>query len=254
MSRTGRTRGRVEFAVRWWSLWTPEEASAFQTVTLAAAGFFGSVAHRAMERWCGDGVEFVPRQIAPTAGRGQRRVIIRYFAERHIGSTTFWTETEDGGRCLHAIREWLRTNAPADQFWTCNSALVPYLDGYLPGTRCQPKLAGTNTLSQRTTCTMIYSAKAQEQDETAMRLFGISKEEVRASREDEDIKQFVLRGAPRDVDFAGDFFVNLYDRRQAEMLRDYLLANGIADEVMVEWVDVGIGGIVKPAPGAGRRC
>jgi hypothetical protein len=96
---------------------------------------------------------------------------------------------------------------------------------------------------------MIYSAKAQEQDETAMRLFGISKEEVRASREDEDIKQFVLRGALREADFAGDFSVNLYDRRQAEMLRHYLLANGVADEVVVEWVDVGIGGIVKPAPG-----
>ena len=45
------------------------------------------------------------------------------------------------GGAYNAICEWLRTNAPADHFWTCNSALVPYLDGYLPGTRCQPKLA-----------------------------------------------------------------------------------------------------------------
>jgi hypothetical protein len=141
-----------------------------------------------------------------------------------------------------------RQAATEPQFWTCNSALVPYLDGYVPGTGCQPKLAGTNTLSERTTCTMIYSAKAQEQDETAMRLFGISKE-VRASREDEDIKQFVMRGAPREADFAGDFSVNLYDRRQAEMLRSYLLTSDIADEVVVECVDVGIGGIVKPTPG-----
>ena len=119
----------------------------------------------------------------------------------------------------------------------------------MPGKHCQPKLAGTNRLDERTACTMVYSAKAQGQDETAMRLFGVSKEEVRASREDEDIVQFVLRGALREADFAGDFAVNLYDRRQAEMLRRYLLANDIADEVVVECVDVGIGGIVKPAPG-----
>jgi hypothetical protein len=194
-------------------------------------------------------VEFAPRPVGAAIRRGHRRVLIRCFAESHTGSTSFWTGTEDGGRCLHAVREWLRANAPAEQLWTCNSALVPYLDGYVPGTRCRPKLAGTNTLSGRTACTMIYSAKAQEQDETAMRLFGISKEEVRASREDEDIKQFVLRGALREADFAGDFFVNLYDMRQAEMLRSYLLANGIADEVVVECVDMGIGGIVKPAPG-----
>jgi hypothetical protein len=96
---------------------------------------------------------------------------------------------------------------------------------------------------------MVYSAKAQGQDETAMRLFGVTKEEVRASREDEDIKQFVMRGALRRAEFEGEYHVNLYDRRQAEMLRDYLLANGIADEAMVEYVDVGIGEVVKPAPG-----
>ena len=82
-----------------------------------------------------------------------------------------------------------------------------------------------------------------------MRLFGVTKEEVRASREDEDIKQFVMRGALRRAEFAGECHVNLYDRRQAEMLRDYLLANGIADEAVVEYVEVGIGGIAKPAPG-----
>ena len=119
----------------------------------------------------------------------------------------------------------------------------------MPGKHCQPKLAGTNRLDERTACTMVYSAKAQGQDETAMRLFGVTKEEVRASREDEDIKQFVMRGALRRAEFEGDYHVNVYDRRQAGMLRDYLLANGIADEAVVEYVEVGIGGIAKPAPG-----
>ncbi len=32
------------------------------------------------------------------------------------------------------------------------------------------------------------------------------------------------------------------------MPRDYLLANGVADEAVVEYVDVGIGAVVKPAP------
>jgi hypothetical protein len=237
--------------VRWWSLWTPEEMAAFDSVAIAGSGFFGGVAHRAMERWCGDAVAFVPRPVGREVEHhgGHRRVVIRHFTGSHTGSTSFWTDTEDGRRCLLAVRGWLWENAPEGQFWSCNSALLPYLGGGMPGRHCQPKLAGTNRLDERTACTLVYSAKAQAQDETAMRLFGVTKEEVRASREDEDIKQFVMRGALRRAEFAGEYHVNLYDRRQAEMLREYLLANGVADEAVVEYVEVGIGGIVKPAPG-----
>jgi hypothetical protein len=235
---------------RWWSLWTPEEMAAFDSVAIAGSGFFGSAAHRAMERWCGDAVAFVPRPVGgEIERRGRRKVVIRHFTASHTGSTSFWTDTEDGRRCLLAVRGWLWENAPEGQFWSCNSALLPYLGGGMPGRHCQPKLAGTNRLDERTPCTMVYSAKAQAQDDTAMRLFGVTKEEVRASREDEDIEQFVMRGALRRAEFEGDYHVNLYNRRQAEMLRDYLLANGIADDAVVEYVDVGIGAVVKPTPG-----
>ena len=69
------------------------------------------------------------------------------------------------------------------------------------------------------------------------------------AREYEDIRQFVLRGAPRDPGFCDLYDVYLYSRDQAEMLQRYLIENGIAAEVVLVPVDeAGIMDVVRPAP------
>jgi hypothetical protein len=62
-------------------------------------------------------------------------------------------------------------------------------------------------------------------------VFGLSKQDIERAREQEDIWQFVMRGAVRNADFAGVYTVYLYDVWQADTLADMLRDAGITDRV-----------------------
>ncbi|MGK3945937.1 hypothetical protein ABK046_47270, partial [Streptomyces caeruleatus] len=87
---------------------------------------------------------------------------------------------------------------------------------------------------------LIYSAKATPDDEAVIKTLGLDGNAIRAAREDEDVFQFVCRGAIRDPGYSGVYSVHLYDQEQAERLRDRLIGAGYTDVVTDPVYEAGI--------------
>jgi Lon protease-like protein len=138
-------------------------------------------------------------------------------------------------------------------FWASNADIVPYFTCRIGGDETSPKLAGTNSLRHHTSCALIYSAKATPDDEAIIKALGLSREDIQTAREDEDVYQFICRGAIRDPDYSGDYAVYLYDRGQAERLRDRLIATGYTVVSTEPVIEAGILDVVRPHHSRGGK-
>jgi hypothetical protein len=249
--RDARDRDR---AVRWWSAWTPAELAPFASSVIAASGFFHSLTHLATRKWFGDEVEFVRREVEAADRRGKPQVRIRYFTQGHRASTEWWFPSDpkkprDGKRCLAAVCRHLE-GVPHLGYWSGNAAVVSYFEERLPGEQVRPKVAGSNKYRGLTSCAFIYSSKARPEDAILLDVFGLTREEVERAREQEDIWQFVMRGAIRMAEFDGTYTVYLYDLWQAEALARMLCEDGISEDVTLEPVEsASILDVERPKPG-----
>lgn len=108
------------------------------------------------------------------------------------------------------------------------------------------KMAGTNSLRHHTSCALIYSAKATPDDEAIIKALGLNREDIQTAREDEDVYQFVCRGAIRDPGYSGDYAVYLYDHGQAERLRNRLIGAGYTVVSTEPVTEAGILDVVRP--------
>ncbi len=249
--RDARDRGRT---VRWWSAWTPAELAPFATSVIAASGFFHSITCLATRKWFGDEVEFVQRDFGATAFRKASKVRIRYFTHGHRGSTEWWfpkfsKKHPDGKRCLAAVCRHLEGVHDLG-YWSGNAEVVNYFEGRLPGEQVRPKVAGSNQYRHLTSCAFIYSSKARPEDAILLSAFGLTRDEVERAREQEDIWQFVMRGAIRMAEFDGTYTVYLYDLWQAEVLARMLGETGISADVTLEPMKkAGILNVQRPKPG-----
>jgi hypothetical protein len=241
--------------VRWWSAWTPAELGLFETITIAASGFFHSITYLATRKWSGDEMEFVRREVAGSAARLKPKVRICYFTHGHRASTEWWfpsdpAKARKGKRCLAAVCHHLAGLRDELGYWSGNGAVCEYFEGHLGGKQVRPKLAGSNEYRDLTSCAYIYSSKAQPDDAVLLDVFGLTREEIERAREREDIWQFVMRGAARMADFSGTYTVYLYDLWQAEALAEMLRDEGIAEDVTLEAVvEAGILDVARPKPG-----
>lgn len=214
--------------VRWWSAWTPMELAGCASVTITGASFASSLLYHASRHLHGDALRFEFVSIGAGQPRAQPHIRIHFFT-RHPGSTDWWL-TDDGSRCLVQISRHLE-RVGFSGFWSANKAARPYFRHRIGGQWCEPKQAGTNALRHHTSCCLIYSGKAQQDDEPILEVLGLDREAIKHTREYEDILQFVLRGAIRNADFGGAYEVYVYDEFQAMALRDKLLATSITDRV-----------------------
>jgi hypothetical protein len=235
--------------LKWWSAWTPAELAAFESVTIAGAGYFHSLGYKATQAWFSDKVSFEAEEvIAP--GRARPRVRISYFT-RHRGSTAYWGKAE-GLDCLLAVIDHLKGIRDLG-YWATNNVFAPYFVGArLSGEMVSPRQEGTNALMHHTSCALIYSAKAVPADGPSLEVFGLTQEDVERAREIEDIIQFVLRGALRKADFNGEYRVYLYDLHQAEVLAAYLEQEGIATVELVPVDEAGIMDVEREKRGRKR--
>jgi hypothetical protein len=197
----------------------------------------------------GDGWQANFRQFALPGERRSvmpRRVAIRYFTE-HAGSTSFWTKHVDGQRCIQATAAWIAAHTPADtHMFAANRVIEAALtQAQVKGLRLTPGVAGSNDYDRHQHASILYSAKLTPQEEKALALFNIDPDEVRRSREFETILQFVFRGIIRRPEFGGTCFWNVYDGDQARFLKAFVEEHGMA-EVELQYVDVGIGDVVRP--------
>jgi hypothetical protein len=224
--------------VAWFSLWTPLQLSRLSTVTIAGAGFLTSIGYRVMQATYGATLEFNVVKMG-SARPAQPRIRISYFTRGHRGSTTFWGSSE-GRECLVRIERWLADNVAYLGFWSGNEAVRHSFEHRLPGRMTAPKLAGLNCHREAQSCAFFYSSKALPQDETLKTIFELTPENILVAREDEDIFQFVLRGAVRDPGYGGDYDIYLYSVDQAERLRETLIQNGFADVEVIGIEGAGI--------------
>jgi hypothetical protein len=222
--------------VRWYSFWTPEALVEHATsVTFAGAGFLYSLAYHAAQQAPSGPVTFEVEDIGAQSPRTGRPRVVIHFYTHHQGSTTWW-ETDEGVDCVVAISRHLE-KIGFNGYWSGNDAIRAYFRKRFPGQECRPKVAGTNSLRHHTQCAFFYSNKCQSADSAAIEVLALHADIVRRAREDEDIVQFVGRGAIRDRTFSGDYEVHLYSKDQAERLGEYLKSSGIADDVTIIPVD-----------------
>ncbi|MGY6251705.1 hypothetical protein ACXIUS_29995, partial [Bosea thiooxidans] len=229
--------------VGWWSIWTPLVLDHCASVTFTAAGFFESLPYRAINWLAGDQIE--PNRIDLGAGltRACPRVRVHYYT-RHAGSTEWW-RTLEGSRCLVRISEH-QARIGSVGYWSCNPEIWTFFCHRFAGTHCKPRQAGTNSLIEHTSCLYIYSSKAQAGDAPIMDLLGLDRNDVRRTREFEDVRQFAMRGAIRRPDYDSDYDVYLYDQAQAEDLAAYLRQIGIADVTVVPVDGLDIMDVTRP--------
>ena len=222
----------------WLSVWSLNAARPCESVTLASASFSDSLMARTIASAAPDDLHLTITTLAPQRA-AQPTIRLRYFAQGHEGSTAFWDSSE-GRRCLKAVADHLEHHVPSLGFWSANDGVWELLEHRAHGLRLCARTIGTNEHRALTSCAMIYSAKATPQDRALQDLTGLSSGAIRTAREDEDIYQFVCRGAIRDLEFGGVYNVHLYSRTQAERLATRLRSGGYTDVSLTGVPEAGI--------------
>ncbi|CAO4151856.1 DEAD/DEAH box helicase family protein [Methylorubrum extorquens] len=236
--------------VHWWSIWTPASLRSCASISITGAGFYRSILYRACAFVHGSEIVFDTFEPSISALRARPCVTIHYFAQ-HRGSTAWWA-TDDGSLCLVRISEYLQ-RIGFEGYWSSNHDVKAYFVHRFGGDAVEPRQAGTNSLRQHTACAFIYSNKAQAADLSLLEVLNLNEDDVLIAREQEDVFQFVLRGAIRDPSYDGDYDVYLYSRDQAEALRDYLASANITDRVEVQPVaEAGIMDVMRPQRSSGQ--
>lgn len=234
----------------WWSIWTPADLEGFSSIQIAGASYETSLGAKVLKHWFAKKVRLVPEPL-PMRRSGTPSINIHYFTEGHRPSTWLWDQSE-GRRRLKAVADWLGANAPHIEFWSGNPEVIKLLEWRVNGESILPRVAGLNKWREAKACALIYSSGRTDDDAPLQAVFDLTDDDIRVAREDEDVLQFVMRGAIRKRDFGGTYDIYLYAKEQAERLADKLIASEVGRVELVPVIDAGI--IDLPAlPGEGKR-
>ena len=214
--------------IDWFSIWSPLELAGFASVQIAGSSYTSSVGYLGAKALFDDLLEFHERDV-PVVRTGQPSITIHYFTEGHRGSTTFW-ETSEGRLQIKHVCDYLATTLPTASFWSGNTVVQHLMEHRLKGDLIAASAAGLNKHRNRKHCAIIFSGKATKADKGMMTVFGLDKAHIERAREDELIRQFVMRGAIRNPVFNGAYDIYVYEKVQAERLKGHfedLLFNSI---------------------------
>lgn len=209
--------------IDWFSIWSPSYLTTFLSIEIAASSYLSSLGVKAIERFYPDDCDFVIHPLKRPR-TGQPNIAIHYFTDSHEGTTAFWDKS-DGRRCIKEIVDYLAQNVSDLGFWSANDTAYKLMEHRVPGTYIAPKAMGLNQYRNLEKCAFIYSEKSQSSDYALKDASGIEDADIMNARESETIRQFVMRGAIRNLDYAGDYTIYLYSKRQAEMVQAHLLDN-----------------------------
>jgi len=234
----------------WWSIWTPADLEGFASVQIAGASYETSLGAKVLKHWFSDKVRLVPKPLQMKR-TGNPTITIYYFTEGHRPSTRLWDDRQ-GRKRLKAVADWLEANAPQIEFWSGNPEVLKLLDWRVAGEPIKPRVAGLNWMRDMKACALIYSSGRTNDDEPLQAVFGFTDDDIRNAREDEDVLQFVMRGAIRKPDYDGRYDIYLYAKAQADRLAGKLAASAVGT---VEIVPVAEAGIMdaRELPGCGDR-
>lgn len=232
-----RTEWKKDFG--WCSVWLPTALSHFASCQFAGASYPTSLGAVVAKKLLGDELTF-RTEILPASRTAHPTIRVHYFTQSHEGTSKLWS-TSLGRGFIVPVCDFLGQIEPPVGFWSGNGEVAVLMDHRVPGGPIKPKVAGLNEWRDETSCAFIYSSKPMPGDEPLKELFGLSDDEIRRSREDEDVIQFVMRGAIRNADFGGNYDIYLYSRRQAETLVAQLTNSGVGQSVtLVPELDPGI--------------
>jgi len=222
-----RTEWKKDFG--WCSVWLPTALAHFASCQFAGASYLTSLGAVVAKKLLGDDLTFRIKTL-PAYRTALPTIRIHYFTQAHEGTSKLWS-TSRGRSFIVPICDFLREVDPPIGFWSGNNEVAVLMDHRVPGGPIKPKVAGLNEWRDKTSCAFIYSSKPMPGDEPLKELFGLTDDEIRRSREDEDVIQFVMRGAIRNPDFGGDYDIYLYSKRQAETLVAKLAGSGVGQSV-----------------------
>lgn len=202
----------------WYSLWSPHELAPFDAVFLLGNRLTRSATFQIWStRW--PGIVWQPMSVTCPAF-APRHAIITYFAHSHRASRGLFDSLEGRDHlrriAAHLEHRTLRSN----HIWTCNEPEKPIFSR-LRGCFLSPAQAGSNSYSYADHVTMIYSVKPCSTMQGVYRRIGVDADWHMISAERETILQFVCRSCVRLSDDNRTIHINVYDREQAEYLREY---------------------------------
>lgn len=233
----------------WFGFWSPVQLLRPASVTFAGAAYLDSVGAKIIAKWQPERVSFKVEEI-DYRRTGEPQIAIYYFADRECTSETW--KSDEGQEDLKAISDYITKVEPKLGYWSASKAAQAILNGRLPGQKTKPLLAGLNELRDRTSCAFLYSRKAKDQHGILIEHLGLTREDIRRAQEDEDIYQFASRGIIRDPAYDGRYSIYLYERLQAERLRDRL-SRFFKNVSVVGVPDAGIMGRVVEKKKPGRK-
>jgi hypothetical protein len=210
----------------WTSSFSMTQLAPFDRIELLGNRFQDDVGSEVTQFFDGDGVEWVNlppldkvRHFHP------RNVHIGYFSDRCSSRHLF--DTERGQAALTKIGLFLRENLPeGNSIWSANDPAgknrTPRDLLNLPASDwVSPRQAGTNKYSKLSHAAIIYSAKPCPNVRSFLNAVDINPETWTKSTEYETILQFATRTSVRDPNNASDVIIWVFDRQQANYLKDY---------------------------------
>lgn len=222
----------------WWSIWTPADLEGFASIQIAGASYETSLGAKVLKRWFSDKVGLVPKALRMERS-GEPFITIHYFTQSHRPSTRLWDDTE-GRKRLKAVADWLEAHASQIEFWSGNPEVLKLLDWRVSGEPIKPRVAGLNKWRDAKACALIYSSGRTDDDAPLQAVFSLTDDDIRVAREDEDVLQFVMRGAIRKPDYDGPYDIYLYSKEQAERLADKLAASAVGRVELTPLPEAGI--------------
>ncbi len=219
----------------WFSIWCFDEMRSFSNIVFVANAFEHSLMYKLMVK---SGIKF--REFHLKDNYTPRNVTISYFDQFNRARSTYF-RSKRGIVALEKISKYFEQHDV--DFWSCNLDKTDFkYTNYLklPGRHLAPMVAGSNEYMNFTKCAMIFSAKPSNQEISCLKEIGISPEEIIRSRETETIIQFGTRLSIRVADDARDGMIYVYDKTQAEQLKDFFDNSTMKLNTTLNFVDVGI--------------
>jgi hypothetical protein len=216
----------------WISVWSPLRLPHPASIQISGANFGRSVSAYLIRTLFDDAIEIVEHAMPARRSR-QPIVRVRYFADWEATSQHWATRAGRGD--LKAMAGHIRLVCPDLGYWSGNDEAICCLDHYVADQEAvAAKLAGLNRLDHSRSCAFIYSAKATSEDDVLINVMGMTAGQIRAAREDEDIFQFVYRGAIRRPDYDGRYDAFVFSLQQAERLAQALRDSGLDDVTLAQ--------------------
>lgn len=211
----------------WASAFSFRALAAFDHVELLGNRFRDDIGSRITATLDGSDVEWLPLPASDRLKSARSRdVRIHYFSDRP--SSKSWFSATGGQAILREISRYLGNALPASGYiWTANetgdraSPSPKSLIDLSASLYLKPKQAGTNRHQGAHHAAIIYAAKPSQNLRSLLGLFRIDTRLWTESVEHETVLQFVTRTSIRDPQSTEPVSLYVFDRAQADYLRNY---------------------------------